>query len=178
MGPRLRHHYSQCSRRAVGLGLSLSHPNSQAEEEAEIMGFVPALSPDPGTPRVSLQGNVCKGKALLRLTGGFAVCFRYFYRYVPKGENTQLSTSQHCHIPSTGVNQERARDPHCPSGRVRLRKMKHPAYGHTGHQLNWLNWLNRTTEPFGVEGAFKGHLVQPPSRDNNEGSSILKDNKY
>lgn len=85
---------------------SLSHPDSQAGK-AEFMGFVQPLSPDSGTmctPSVSLQGNVCKGKTLLGLTAGFAVYFRYIYRYIPKGEKTQLSTCQHCHIHSTGMN--------------------------------------------------------------------------
>lgn len=87
MGPRLQHRPSQCSWRAVGL---------------EIVGFVQALSADSLTP----QGNACKGKALLALTGGFAIYFRYFCRYIPKGENTQLSNSQHCHIHSPGMNLE------------------------------------------------------------------------
>lgn len=90
---------------------SLSYPHSQAGE-AEIMGFVQALSADSGSYIYIYMGihgfiytqcvspRQCKDKALLGLTGGFAVCFRYFYRYIPKGENTQLSTSQHCHTPA------------------------------------------------------------------------------
>lgn len=114
MGPRLWHHPSQY----IGpLPLISPQPGRRGRDHGicpslvswlwviyiymGIHGFIYTQCVSP---------RQCKDKALLGLTGGFAVCFRYFYRYIPKGENTQLSTSQHCHTPA---QQELGESPWC-----------------------------------------------------------------
>lgn len=80
---------------------------SRQSGRRRIVGFVQGLSADSGMMCIYTQcvsPRQCKGKALLGLTGGFVVYFRYFYRYIPKGEKTQLSTSLYCHIHCTGRN--------------------------------------------------------------------------